>query len=472
MPGLGKDSEVHDVEYRLSAWHTEYFQHQKPVPQTFSTISNLLTATSDPKLTTLASHINWTDCLAALLPVRVTLSAAYDMQTKFFLGSVVTNESGHLIPVAFSFPPGSFKASEMSDNSRDCLHDCPHLEFSIKLEGVDEELVSTSWLLDLRPVSSHAPITRARRSVLWEQLEHLVTDLADGAKCLEGRKFEVQNHIWRHLPKLQPMIPAASPTVISAATCMVNTFCGRYPEVLSTYARPQTHNIMSKGHKLTFPRLNKKNYGTWSGYEHAELQRLGVWLNVKGTIVTPTSTDADAIRKWLVDSGKAAGSICASLEALQRVHIKGMEENPVTMWAALEKVHGEKKPGARFAAYNTLFSICKESDETLTTLMGRVDGAVSLIKDLRPAGHTLEDLDGELASMAMIRALPEEYKAFRSSLFLLPQLDKAIVTEAFILEESDRQEQVAKEAEMALALAARITQAAAAAGVTVEEYCD
>ncbi|KAJ7917831.1 hypothetical protein B0H13DRAFT_1608021, partial [Mycena leptocephala] len=146
-------------------------------------------------------------------------------------------------------------------------------------------------------------------------------------------------------------------------------------------------------HKLTFPRLNEKNYGTWSGDERAELQRLGVWLIVKGSIDAPTSTDAEEKRKWLIDCGKAAGSIYASLDTSQRAHVKGIEENPVAMWGALEKVHRQKKPGARFAAYNTLFSIRKEPEETLTTLMGRVDDAISLIKDLRPTGHALDDLD-------------------------------------------------------------------------------
>ncbi|KAJ7841254.1 hypothetical protein B0H13DRAFT_2365813 [Mycena leptocephala] len=39
-------------------------------------------------------------------------------------------------------PPGSFKASEKSENSEKC----PYLEFSIELEDLDEDLVSTSWL--------------------------------------------------------------------------------------------------------------------------------------------------------------------------------------------------------------------------------------------------------------------------------------------------------------------------------------
>ncbi|KAJ7133236.1 hypothetical protein C8R44DRAFT_611632, partial [Mycena epipterygia] len=183
----------------------------------------------------------------------------------------------------------------------------------------------------------------------------------------------------------------------------------------------------------------------------------------------------DEIRKWLVDSRKAAGSIYASLEQSQKVYIKGMEENPLAMWAALERVHRQKKPGARFTAYNSLFNITKLPDESLTKLIGRVDDAVSLIKELRPPAHTLDDMDGELASMAMIRALPEEFKAFRSSLFLLPQLDKQTVTEAFILEESDREEQARKDAELAAALAAaalNTTVAAVTSPSPAEEFCE
>ncbi|KAJ7909266.1 hypothetical protein B0H13DRAFT_2493170 [Mycena leptocephala] len=143
-------------------------------------------------------------------------------------------------------------------------------------------------------------------------------------------------------------------------------------------------------HKLTFPRLNEKNYSTWVGDERAELQRLGVWLIVKGTIVAPSSNDAEELRKWLVDSGKAAGSIYASLDTSQKVHVRGMEENPVAMWNALEAIHRQKKPGARFAAYNQLFSIQKRPEETLTQLIGRVDNAVTLIQELRPDKHTLD----------------------------------------------------------------------------------
>ncbi|KAJ7687641.1 hypothetical protein B0H17DRAFT_939230 [Mycena rosella] len=222
-------------------------------------------------------------------------------------------------------------------------------------------------------------------------------------------------------------------------------------------------------HKLTFTRLNEKNYGTWTGDKRAELQRLGVWLIVKGAIIAPISNDPEELCKWLVDSGKTAGSIYASINSSQQVHVKWMEEHPVAMWNMLERVHRQKKPGARFPAYNTLFFIRKEPEEMLTQLIGRVENTVSLIKDLRPPGHTLDNLDGELTSMAMIRALPKDFKAFRSSLFLLPQLDKATITEAFLLEESDRQEQAAKDAELSMALKA---VALTTASVSAQEFCD
>ncbi|KAF7360920.1 Integrase catalytic domain-containing protein [Mycena sanguinolenta] len=187
-------------------------------------------------------------------------------------------------------------------------------------------------------------------------------------------------------------------------------------------------------HKLTFPRLTEKNYITWVGDECAELQRLGVWHIVKGTIVAPPSTETKELQKWLIDSGKAAGSIYASLDASQKVHVKTMEENPVAMWQVLERVH-RQKPRARPSS-----------------------------------------LDGELASVAMIRALPEEFQSFRSSLFLLSQLDKATVTEAFILEEADRTTQAAKNQEATLALKAAQEAATATAGAAAppaaKEHCD
>ncbi|KAJ7582174.1 hypothetical protein C8J56DRAFT_957170, partial [Mycena floridula] len=130
----------------------------------------------------------------------------------------------------------------------------------------------------------------------------------------------------------------------------------------------------SDSRKPSFPRLTSiptSNYTTWLGNARAELQTVGVWLIVKETVTSPPTTDAAELREFLIDSGKAAGLIFAALADDQKVHIKGMEENPVAMWKALEKVHHQKKPGARFAAYIDLFSIVKGDDETLNSLITR-----------------------------------------------------------------------------------------------------
>jgi hypothetical protein len=67
-----------------------------------------------------------------------------------------------------------------------------------------------------------------------------------------------------------------------------------------------------------------------------------------------------------------------------------------------------------------------------------VDTAINRIQDLRPKDFTLCNLDDELASMTLIRALPDEFSAFASSLLLLDKLEKSTIHQAFVTEESQR----------------------------------
>ncbi|TDL19651.1 hypothetical protein BD410DRAFT_703179, partial [Rickenella mellea] len=108
------------------------------------------------------------------------------------------------------------------------------------------------------------------------------------------------------------------------------------------------------------------------------------------------------------------------------------------MWAKLKEVHQQKVPGTRFNAYDALFSIRKLEDESLTSLLGRVDSAIRNIQDLRPEKFDLVTMDDELACMALICALPAEYSSFASSLLLLEKFDKAKLHQAFITEENNR----------------------------------
>ena len=65
-----------------------------------------------------------------------------------------------------------------------------------------------------------------------------------------------------------------------------------------------------------------------------------------------------------------------------------------------------------------------------------MDDAIHRIRDLRSIGFTLDKLDDELASMTLIRALPDDYNSFVSSLLLKDDLDKMTVQNAFVREDN------------------------------------
>ena len=64
------------------------------------------------------------------------------------------------------------------------------------------------------------------------------------------------------------------------------------------------------------------------------------------------------------------------------MHVRGIEDNPISMWKALKEVHMQQKPTARFNAYEALFSITKSNDELLPAVAARVEKAMHTIKDL------------------------------------------------------------------------------------------
>ncbi|KDQ23362.1 hypothetical protein PLEOSDRAFT_1079501 [Pleurotus ostreatus PC15] len=185
--------------------------------------------------------------------------------------------------------------------------------------------------------------------------------------------------------------------------------------------------------------LTNSNYQEWCGEAKAYLMRLGLWRLVSGRESKPS--DKAELTKWEAKAEKAAGEIYLLVEADQRIHFRGLEDDPVGMWAAIEKAHLSKKPGARFNAYDDLFSIHKEDNEGLIDLGVRISKAMANIQNLRPTGFTIEQLDEELQCMALIRALPDEYKHLSASLLLMEKLDKDTILQAFRSEELNRQRQ-------------------------------
>ena len=61
------------------------------------------------------------------------------------------------------------------------------------------------------------------------------------------------------------------------------------------------------------------------------------------------------------------------VEPSQTIHLKGKEDDPVVMWEQLKSVHLQQRPGARFNAYDDLFSIRKLEEESLQSLVTEPD---------------------------------------------------------------------------------------------------
>ncbi|GJF00546.1 hypothetical protein PsYK624_168390 [Phanerochaete sordida] len=152
----------------------------------------------------------------------------------------------------------------------------------------------------------------------------------------------------------------------------------------------------------------------------------------------PTEAEQEKLDAWEENALRAAGEIYLSLSDYQKTDVQGCLEDPVKMWATLESVHLQKKPGMRFNAWEEFFSVHMEESDSLSSLMTRVDAAMQRVKNLRPDTFTPADLDKELVSMTLIRALPSSYAHFASSLQLLNKLNKDALQAAFINEEALR----------------------------------
>lgn len=187
--------------------------------------------------------------------------------------------------------------------------------------------------------------------------------------------------------------------------------------------------------------LNNSNYSTWKSDITAVLRCKGLFRLVNGTIPQPSDKPEDAIMldSYLDKLDRAAGLLVLHVDKDQRVHLSGIEDNPIAMWKKLEDVHMSKEAGTRFNAYDDLFSIRLAESESLSSLLVRVDEVMHKIKGLRPDDFDITKMDEELAIMAMIRALPQEqYGSFVSSLLLQKDLKKATVQAAFKAEETQR----------------------------------
>ena len=109
------------------------------------------------------------------------------------------------------------------------------------------------------------------------------------------------------------------------------------------------------------------------------------------------------------------------------------------MWTKLKEQYQENTAAGRFLIVDEFLSVSKQPDETLTALCARLEDALQKVKGACPPEMTLGQFQEEMAMMTLIRALPEEFGNFCSSLLLLPgSLDLKTVKEAFLQEERNR----------------------------------
>ena len=184
--------------------------------------------------------------------------------------------------------------------------------------------------------------------------------------------------------------------------------------------------------------LSNSNYPEWSGEIRAWLMRNGLWKLVSGKWPQPTDNEDDLL-KWETKAEKVAGEIYLLVESDQRVHFRGHKDDPINMWQLLKAAHLSKKPGARFKAYNDLFSIRKQDSESLVDLGVRIEKAMQAIQNLQPLDSILEQLDEELQCMALVHALPDEFHYLASTLLLVDKLNKGMILQEFRSEELNRQ---------------------------------
>jgi len=92
--------------------------------------------------------------------------------------------------------------------------------------------------------------------------------------------------------------------------------------------------------------LSNTNYPQWSMEMKAWLMMKGLWMLVSGDETSPSTGQKSEVLDWKLRAQKAAGALFLAVEHEQRVHLGGIEDNPVKIWSKLKEVHVAQRPGA------------------------------------------------------------------------------------------------------------------------------
>src|SRR5258705_13847072 len=115
----------------------------------------------------------------------------------------------------------------------------------------------------------------------------------------------------------------------------------------------------------------------------------GLWMLVSGEEKAAERRKVAELLDWKMRSLKAAGGLFLAVQHEQRIHLTSIKSDPIAIWTKLEPIHVPKCPGARFNAYDNLFSIRKHPDESLQALMNRINESMHTIFNLHLKDFTL-----------------------------------------------------------------------------------
>ena len=104
----------------------------------------------------------------------------------------------------------------------------------------------------------------------------------------------------------------------------------------------------------------------------------------------------------------AAGLIYSHVDPSIQPLIRDSLGNASSMWSTLESQYSKDNAASRFLAYDEFLSISKQQDESLTSLVARVEDTLQKLRSSRSETLTIDDFEAQLAAMVLICALPEE----------------------------------------------------------------
>ena len=174
------------------------------------------------------------------------------------------------------------------------------------------------------------------------------------------------------------------------------------------------------------------------------------WLVVNGTFPEPSPTAptaavphppmTDEQRAWQIANLQAAGLIYNSVSAVIQPFIQEHLGDAKKMWEVLAERFQQQNATARFIILNDLLTVQKQPEDSLSTLIGKVDSALQALHVSQKADMKVSNLEEELAYSSLIRALPEEFASFWSSVLLVNGTDITYdkVKQAFFVKRSSR----------------------------------